>query len=117
MEDGAIESIPNAENAVVDIRKLRDYCLNLDHRTGKHKARLFKSILGMVVEDAPKLRQILLEAVKTYPAKIGEKDTFGQRYTLDFGLEWQDKSAIIRSGWIIESNYTIPRLISCYPLI
>jgi hypothetical protein len=33
--------IPDAENAVVDIRKLRDYCLNLEHDDGKHKARLF----------------------------------------------------------------------------
>lgn len=29
--------IPNAENAVVELRKLRDYCLNAEHSTGKHK--------------------------------------------------------------------------------
>ena len=116
-ETDAIESIPNAENAIIDIRKLRDYCLNLEHSTGKHKARLFKSILGMMVEDAPKLRQILLEAVKTYPARVGEKDRCGQRYTLDFRLEWQNKSAIVRSGWIVENNSTTPRLTSCYPLV
>jgi hypothetical protein len=33
--------IPNAENAVVDIRKLKDYCLNPQHEEGKHKSRLF----------------------------------------------------------------------------
>lgn len=53
--------IPNAENAAVDIRKLRDYCLNLEHSTGKHKARLFLSTLGMTAENAPELRQILLK--------------------------------------------------------
>lgn len=56
--------IPHAENAVVDIRKLRDYCLNLEHDDGKHKARLFSSILGMTADDAEELRQILLEVVK-----------------------------------------------------
>ncbi|MBE9047267.1 hypothetical protein IQ255_23185 [Pleurocapsales cyanobacterium LEGE 10410] len=116
-ESNLTELIPNAENAVVDIRKLRDYCLNSDHSTGKHKARLFQSTLGMVVEDAPKLRQALLGAVKTYPAKIGEKDIFGQRYSVDFRLEWRNKSTIVRSGWIIENDSTIPRLTSCYPLI
>lgn len=30
--------IPNAENAVVDIRKLRDYCLNAEHENGKRLA-------------------------------------------------------------------------------
>lgn len=116
-ESNSIGLIPNAEHAVVDIRKLRDYCLNLEHSTGKHKARLFRSTLGMMVEDAPELQRILLEAIKTYPAKIGEQDAFGQRYTLDFRLEWQNKSAIVRSGWIVENDVTIPRLTSCYPLV
>ncbi|MDB9478860.1 hypothetical protein PN463_09555 [Dolichospermum circinale CS-537/03] len=44
--------LPNAENAVVDIRKLRDYSLNPNHSTGKDKARLFSSILGMTAENA-----------------------------------------------------------------
>jgi hypothetical protein len=109
--------IPSAENAVIDILKLRDYCLNLEHRTGKHKARLFQSILGMTADNATELRQILLEVIRTHPAKLGRFDSFGQRYTLDFTLEWQNKSAVIRSGWIIEINSSIPRLISCYPLI
>jgi hypothetical protein len=108
--------IPNPENAVVDIRKLRDYCLNSEHSTGKHKARLFQSMLGMTEENAPELRQILLDVIKTHPAKLGRKDSFGQRYTLDFTLKWQNKSAVIRSGWIIEINSSIPRLTSCYPL-
>lgn len=76
--------IPNAENAVVDIRKLRDYCLNYNHQDGKHKAQLFSSILGMTTDDAEELRQILLEAVKIHEARLGRQDEFGQRYTLDF---------------------------------
>lgn len=33
--------MPHAERAVVDIRKLRDYCLNPMHDEGQHKARVF----------------------------------------------------------------------------
>lgn len=33
--------LPNAENAVVSIEKLRDYSLNPNHPEGKHKARAF----------------------------------------------------------------------------
>jgi hypothetical protein len=108
--------IPNAENAVVDIRKLRDYCLNSNHENGKHKARLFSSILGITIDDAEDLRQILLEVVKTYEAQLGRCDRFGQRYTLDFSVEWQNRSATIRSGWIVEHDSDIPRLTTCYPL-
>lgn len=108
--------LPHAENAVVDIRKLRDYCLNPAHDDGKHKARLFSSTLGMTADDAEALRQILLEVIKTDEVQLGRRDEFGQRYTLDFPLEWQNRSATLRSGWIIEHDSKIPRLTTCYPL-
>lgn len=108
--------LPYAENAVVDIRKLRNYCLNPDHADGTHKARLFSSILGMTADDAEDLRQILLEVVGTQKARLGRLDSFGQRYTIDFTLEWQNRSATVRSGWIIEHGFNTPKLTTCYPL-
>ena len=71
--------IPNAESEIVDIRKLRDYCLNTEHEDGKHKAQLFSSILGMTADNAEELRQILLEIVQTQEARLGRQDEFGQR--------------------------------------
>ena len=91
--------IPNADSAIVDIRKLRDYCLNPEHDDEKHEARLFSSILGMTAENANELRQTLLEIVKTHQAQIGKRDRFGQRYTIDFAIAWQNRSATLRSGW------------------
>jgi hypothetical protein len=91
--------IPNAEKAVVDIRKLRDYCLNPEHNDGKHKARIFLSILGMTADKAEELRQILLEVVQTHEARLGRQDEFGQRYMLDFSIEWQNRNATLQSGW------------------
>ena len=111
-----VNLLPYAENAIVDIRKLRDYCLDPNHHRGKHKARLFYSILGMTADDAEDLRQILLKVVKTQEARLGRQDVYGQRYTIDFTLEWQNRSATVRSGWIIENDSDIPRLTTCYPL-
>ncbi|MFP5269161.1 DUF6883 domain-containing protein [Coleofasciculus sp.] len=108
--------IPNAERAVVDVRKLRDYCLNRTHDQGKHKARLFEYRLGMTPNDAEELRRILLEVVKTEEVQLGRRDAYGQRYTLDFMIEWGDRNATIRSGWIIEHDSDYPRLTTCYPL-
>jgi hypothetical protein len=106
--------LPNAENAVVDIRNLRDYCLNPEHPSGKNKARLFLSILGMTADNAEELRQIISEKVKTQEAVLNRCDEFGQRYTIDFTLQWQGRNATIRTGWIIENNSDFPRLTSCY---
>ena len=80
------------------------------------KARLFLSILGMTAEHAEELQQILLKVVKTNEVRLGRKDGFGQRYTLDFAIEWQNRSATLRSGWIIEHGSTTPKLTTCYPL-
>jgi len=107
--------IPNAERAVVDIRKLRDYCLNPLHDDGKHKARLFAAI-GITATDAEALREVLLQIVKTHEARLGRRDAYGQRYTVDFSLTWSGKQAVIRSGWIIEHETETPRLTTGYPL-
>ena len=108
--------IPNAERAGVDIRKLRDYCLNPMHREGKQKARLFAAALDLTADDAVALRDILLQAVKMHDAQFGRRDEYGQRYLVDFPLEWHGKRAIIRSAWMIEHGSDTPRLTSCYPL-
>jgi uncharacterized protein DUF6883 len=108
--------IPHAERAVVDIRKLRDYCLNPMHDEGQHKAHLFATALGMTAEDAEDLRTLLLQAVTTFDAQVGRRDAYGQRYTVDFLLAWREKQAIVRSGWIIEHDADTPRLTTCYPL-
>ncbi len=62
--------VPEAENAVVDIRKLRDYCLNSTHERGKHKVRLFVAMLGLTDDDAQELRSVLMEAVRTHEAQL-----------------------------------------------
>lgn len=108
--------VPNAEKAVVDIRKLRDYCLNPNHEVGKHKARVFAAALGLTPDNAEILQDALLEAVRTIEAQTGKQDEYGQRYTVDFNFEWQGKSLAIRSGRIIKSDSETPSLTTCLPL-
>ena len=108
--------VPNNENAVVDIAKIRDYCLNPDHSVGKHKAYVFKSALNLTVEDAPMLREELLKGVAQVEATIGEQDEYGQRYTVDMLIIVGDKQAEVRSGWIIRTDEDFPRLTTCFVL-
>ena len=108
--------IPNAGHAFIDIRKLRDYTLNPQHRVGRHKARLFYSIFGITQEDVEVLRNILLEVIRTHEATLGTQDAHGQRYELDFMMNWQGHQALVHSVWNIRSREQHPRLITCYPL-
>lgn len=108
--------LPNPENAVVEVRKLRDYCLSQDHPRGKHKARVFASTLGLIADDAEELREVLLSAALSGEAVPTEEDEYGQRYVLDFRLETGVGSATIRSGWIVRREEDFPRLTSCFVL-
>jgi hypothetical protein len=106
--------IPNAERAVVDIVKLRDYALNPNHLRGGHKARVFASALELTVDDAEWLQKVLLAEVQSENAVLNEQDEYGQRYTLDFTMNANGKQAIIRSGWIIRAEEDFPRLTTCF---
>jgi hypothetical protein len=106
--------LPNGERAIVDLRKLRDYCLSPDNPRGRHKARVFAAALGLSPEDAPKLQAKLREIARTGDATRGELDVFGQRYTIDFAMVTEVGRAMIRSRWILLRRKTAPRLTTCY---
>jgi hypothetical protein len=106
--------LPNAERAVIDLAKLRDYSLNPAHPEGKHKARVLAAMLGFTVNDAEKLREIILAAVSQHEATEGIRDEHGARYRLDFETQGKRGAVIIRTAWIIDTGETVPRLVSCY---
>ena len=54
--------LPNAERAVIDIKKLRDYCLNPNHPEGKHKAHVFFEKLEFTADDAERLRELIMKS-------------------------------------------------------
>ena len=106
--------LPNGERAIVDLRKLRDYCLNPDSPRGRHKARVFAAALGLSAEDAPRMQAKLREIARTGDATLGEGDLYGQRYTIDFEMVTGVEKAMIRSCWIVLRGKTAPRLTTCY---
>jgi hypothetical protein len=108
--------LPNGERAVVDIEKLRDYCLSPEHRRGYHKARVFKASLGMTQEHAEDLRKALLAAAINNDASPEERDEYGRRFVIDFMATGPSGQAMVRSSWIIRREEDFPRLTSCYVL-
>jgi hypothetical protein len=106
--------LPNGKQAVVSLRKLRDYCLNPDNPRGCNKARVFASALGITADDSERLRTKLLEAALSGEVRLGEVDMYGQRYTIDFDMTTDAGNARVRSSWIILRNETVPRLTTCY---
>ncbi len=106
--------LPNGHRAFVDVRKLRDYCLDPHSPKGRNKARVFTAALGLTRRDAEFLRQILLEAAISEDCKPGEADDYGQRYTLDLTVATDRDCRLVRSGWIVRSGEDFPRLTTCF---
>jgi hypothetical protein len=107
-------NLPDAGSAVVDIGKLRDYSLNPQHESGKHKARVFKSALGLTADDAECLRERILSAAQTEEAVARPDSPFGANYVIDVFVERKGRTALVRTAWIVEFGTDFPRLTSCY---
>jgi hypothetical protein len=106
--------LPNAASAIVELEKLRDYCLSESHPRGKHKACVFATALGLTASDAFELRDAILSAVRTEEAVAGERDEYGQRYLVDFSMRRQRSGCPQRM--VIRRGEDVPRLTSCYVL-
>jgi hypothetical protein len=107
--------LPNGDRAIVDIRKLRAYCLNLHHARGRNKARVFASV-GIRETDAEELRAALLAAATAAEARLGTANLYGRRYIVDFELARYGRTVRVRSTWIILTGQELPRLTTCYVL-
>ena len=112
--------LPNAERAVIDIEKLRDYCLNPNHPEGKHKARVFLAAIGFKSDNADRLRELILEAIVTAEAKEQSSTPHGRRFVVDFHVKAEQGLVVtlktIRTAWMIRNDEDFPRLTSCYIL-
>ena len=108
--------LPSPELAVVDLTKLREYCLNPSHPRGRHKARVFAASLGIAALNADILRNALLRAAAEADATPGQHDDYGRRYVLDFEMRGPSGKAVVRSTWIVRSNERFARMTSCYVL-
>ena len=108
--------LPNGDQALIDRRKVTDYCLSPDHEDGQHKAHLFSSILGLTGDDADLLLDALRIAAATHEATLGKQDKYGQRSVIDFEFAGPSRTVTIRSAWIIGPNESVPRLVTCYIL-
>ena len=108
--------LPNGSQAIIDGRKIADYCLNPDHDDGRHKAHLFQALTGLNRDNAGLLVDALREAAASDDAAVGKADRYGRRHVIDFEFTGPNGTATIRSAWIVRTSESVPRLVTCYIL-
>jgi hypothetical protein len=70
----------------------------------------------MTAAHAEELRRALIDAALKENATLGDSDQYGTRYIMDFELRHGEKTAQLRSCWIILSGEIAPRFVTCYIL-
>ena len=108
--------LPDGANCFIEPRKLLDYAINFEHDDGKHKAALFRDLLGITTDTVDRLVGALRIAAAEGEATVGRSDRYGQRYQIDFNFSGLTGSAVVRSVWIVGERETVPRLVTCYIL-
>jgi hypothetical protein len=108
--------LPNHDHAVLDVSKLRDYCLSDTHPRGRHKARVFQAALGITAADAGWLKLQLLAGLAQSEAETQENDVFGQRFKVDIPVSRQSKRVVVRTIWIVRATSAAPHFITCWAL-
>ena len=107
--------LPNAEHAIVEERKLRDYVLSRIHPIGRFKAGFFAS-LGFSAENwadlASELKSLALEG----QASPAPPTSYGQKFVV-FGtlIGTSGQSADVVTVWIVLKDDDTPRLVTVYP--
>lgn len=108
--------IPNGERADLGT-KLQEYVLNHLHREGRHKARVFESVLGITMVNSETLALALKSVVSSSDqAEFRGNNGHGDVYVLTFSLETERGKATVLSSWIIRDGEDFPRLVTCYIL-
>ncbi|GAX38109.1 DUF6883 domain-containing protein [Nodularia sp. NIES-3585] len=105
--------LPNGDQAEISTQKLIGYCLNPEHPSGKHKARVFASILGITLENADVLRELVQTAAVAGEVVQQNTTQFGQQFKVDWIVPDTD-GIRLRTIWEVTAKNPYPRLITAF---
>ena len=98
----------------MDLRRLRDYTLNPHHPKGADKAYVFSSVLGIEMDHAEQLRDIILDGLTRHEARVTRDNMDGTRYVVDMAVPGLRPGGFLRTVWLIDKERIAPRLLTCF---
>lgn len=105
----------NADQAIIDPRKVRDYLLSLEHPIGRFKAHFFTRLgfaSGMWQDLRDQLQSFALQA----DAEVSDETDYGQKYIVCGTIVGvAGKKAKVLTVWIVLRGEEVPRFVTAYP--
>jgi filamentous hemagglutinin len=105
----------NAEKAIIDERKIRDYVLNMSNPEGRHKARVIRAATGLTRLNYNNLIEQIRQAILVSEAEPIEPIPYGERFRVVITISGPKGMMRIRTGWIYRIGEDVPRLTTLYP--
>ncbi len=106
--------LPNYQLAEIPDEKIYGYCLNSLHERGKHKARIFRQVLGISAKDGEILKSEIISNLQISEVRNIRENIHGTIYTVPLKICIFEREAEIITAWIILHNNNVPKLITCY---
>ncbi len=88
----------------------------MEHPYGRHKAAVFKEVLGIERRHADVLAELIRSTLPFAPAQPGESVEYGTHWTTYHHIVgFKAQSAVVTVAWIFKKEQSeVPELISCY---
>ncbi len=107
--------IPNADRAVVEAAKLRDYLLSQTHPVGRFKAAFFLA-LGYSPDGWSQLEADLRSQHLFRDAEADRPTPYGQKYVIRATLVGPaGRAARVVSVWVVRAGEDFARFVTAYP--
>jgi hypothetical protein len=107
--------LPNADRAIVEDAKVRDYLLSPSHPVGRFKAVFFVA-LGFSADQWELLRDALLDLARASDAKPGLPSPFGLKFEIRAILQGPSgRQADLVTVWMVSNGKDFPHFVTAYP--
>ncbi len=115
MADQPQITLPRASEAIVSPEKLRDYALDPEHPTGRHKARVFHSALGIGQDDWAYLRDQIVGRIGTAEPTAVKVNPYGRVYEVPIPIDGLNGAQhLVLTAWQVENDSELPSLVTLY---
>lgn len=107
--------LPNRERAVIELSKLTEYLLNIEHPRGGAKARLLIRF-GYSLDDWQQLEADIREYHLNAEVDAIKETPYGRRYEIIADLLTPcGRPLFVKTAWQIDLGTDFPRLITMVP--
>ena len=108
--------LPNADRAIIDVAKIRDYVLSPHHPVGRFKARFFTALGFSSDAWLAFFNQALREQHLTQDATSMGIQAHGEAFAIRAILRGPaGVSGMVVSVWFVRTGEDVPRFVTAYP--